>query len=230
MEPEATLTAQPVAAPEAQGQSTEQNPAGSTPAKMIPFPADKLRALNQEVTELRRQVKGQNLPTNPAPEVLEPTAQKALDMIGSTVRSGLTPELDEIRSGLDEARFEREIENLRQDPTASRFASEIADEMSKLARKNPSASRVELLAEAKREAIYNAVMNGTYQSAATEQAAEEILSDRSRFANTPQRGATQTGRGTEERTFDDMSPEEIAADPAKFADIFEKQMGRKPRR
>ena len=226
MEPEATLTAQPVAAAEAQAApSTEQA------SRLIPFPADKLRALNQEVSELRRQVRGAGQLTNqPAPEVLEPSAQKALDMIGTTVRNGITPELDEIRTGLDEARFDREIENLRQDPTASRYSNEISDEMLILAKKTPLASRTELLDQAKRNAIYNAVMNGTYQSAATEQAAEEILSDRSRFASSPARGGVQTGRGNEDRQLEDMSAEELAADPAKFNALFEKTQGRKQRR
>lgn len=228
MEEETTLTADPQAdSAGAENQNEENGTAQPSERKMIPFPADKLRAMNRELAELRSQSRGSTLQTTPKTP-LPAEAEQALDLIADRTAGRFSHDLSAVRDELDDLTMDREIARIEQDPRSSAYRDEFLESLQSRIKGNPKARMGDLIAEAKRDAVFKAYESGKLAELVNQEAQENIQNKVR--VSTPQKGAASNQRGKSERTVDDMTPEELAADPKLYAAYFEKAMGRKPRR
>lgn len=229
MEPEATL--QPEATGTAAGAVEEQIQATQPEErKMVPMPADKLRELHQakrERDQMLEERNQRNLPTTSS-TTLTKEAEEALELIGDRATRKIAPELSAVRDELDTNRVEQFLLNVENDPKADPWRDELVPALKDLIKENPGKRTGELLEQAKREAIYRSFNSGKLSQQAADEAEERVLT-KSRAGGSAAKSAASTGRGTTEKSIEDMTEEELAADPKAFDELYAKTQGRKPR-
>lgn len=192
-------------------------------SKIIPMPADKVRAWHRELSDLRAQTRQSTQPSRPT---VPAEQQEALDLIGDNVSHRIATEFSGIQDQIDDMSLERGLDQILRDPQSSLYADEMQDELKKLMRDNPRAKVNDLIGQAQDRGIARAFKAGKLTDSIREEEAETARVKST--LSVPRSASNQ--RGAAEKPLNEWTAEELAANPAKFEEAFAARMGRARRR